>query len=234
MEQSQIKGSTTTYFKKSENKNIERISKYINLGVNSKFNVNDVAYVLNETEYNNLIDKANTDAVKQIAKLNETISELNKQITNLTDDKETLINTNNKLSNKLATYETQITELKQMNQQTAQENKTLTNQLNKYVNIDVDKLQMKTETLTDENKDLLINIKEMDKYIIYLEQLQTDYKELINYNRNKNFLTPLLNAIGLSDVVKPQLKHLDMKGHQLNKDNEPILTKATDTETNSE
>lgn len=74
----------------------------------------------------------------------------------------------------------------------------------------------------------------MGKYIIYLEQLQTDYKELLHYNRNKNFLTPLLNAFGLFDIVKPQLKHLDMKGHQLNKDNEPILTKATDTETNSE
>lgn len=57
MEQSQIKGSITTYFKKSENKNIERISKYINLGVNSKFNVNDVAYVLNETEYNILTNQ---------------------------------------------------------------------------------------------------------------------------------------------------------------------------------
>lgn len=67
-----------------------------------------------------------------------------------------------------------------------------------------------------------------------MEQLQTDYKELINYLRNKNFLTPLLNLFGATDVVKPQLKHLDMKGHQLTSSNEPILTQKKETDSDSE
>ena len=81
MEQKKIKGSKSSYYKQSEKRNIERTSKYINLGVNSAFDVGDIAFILSETEYTNLNELANTDATKEIAKLNETISDLNKQIT---------------------------------------------------------------------------------------------------------------------------------------------------------
>lgn len=46
------------------------------MGVNSAFDVKDTVYILSENEYNNLNDKTNTNAVKQIAKLNETITDL--------------------------------------------------------------------------------------------------------------------------------------------------------------
>ncbi len=220
MEKGIIKGNKTTYFKKSENKTVETISKYVNLGVNSCFSIDDDVVILSETDYNKLMKEINTDAVDEIDKLNETIAELNKQITKLTND-------NDIINNKLSTKQQEINKL----------NNIITdkdNELNKYNDADVDKLNETIADLTDDNKELLETLSDRQTYIIYLEQMQTDYKDIINYHRNKNILTPLLNAIGLSDIDKPQLKHLDIKGNKLTKTNEPILTKGKETETHSE
>lgn len=234
MEQKKIKGSKSSYYKQSEKRNIERTSKYINLGVNSAFDVGDVAFILSETEYTNLNELANTDATKEIAKLKETITELNKQIANLTDDKETLTTTNNDLANKLATSETQITELNNRIRQTEKE-------LSKYTAINVDDLQQKATELETSNNELNKEIKTKTDYIVYLEQLQTDYTKLIAYHKlyfetykHRNILKRIANTDVNSDIDKPMLKHLDFKGNPTNKDNAPIIATAKPTDANSE
>lgn len=227
MEQSQIKGKLSSYYKQSENKTIEKTSKYINLGVNSSFDVGELAYILSETEYNDLTEIANTDTAKHIATLTETISELRTDIATLTDENNKLKASNNELVNTVGANETELSELRQLIQQKEKE-------LSKYTAIDVETLQQKATELETENKELNKQLGIKTDYIVYLEQLQTDYKELINYQRNKKFLTPLLNAIGLTDIAKPQLKHLDMKGHLITSKNEPILTQKTETEPKSE
>ena len=233
MEQKKIKANKSKYYKKSENKTVETTSKYINLGVNTAFNVGDIAFILNETEYNDLNNIANTDNAKEIAKLKETITELNKQIAKLTDDKETLTTTNNDLANKLATSETQITELNNRIRQTEKE-------LSKYTAINVDDLQQKATELETSNNELNKEIKTKTDYIVYLEQLQTDFVKLIAYYnlyfetyKHRNILKRIANTDVNSDIDKPMLKHLDFKGNPTNKDNAPIIATAKPTDANS-
>lgn len=224
MEQKKIKGTKKT--QKNKNETITKCNRYINLGVNSTFEVGATAYILSETEYNDLNDKANVNDDNNITELKELLTDKEKEIAKLNDTITTLETSNNDLTVKVGAYETDISQLNLLIQQKETE-------LSKYTAIDIDKLTNDKETLETENKELSKQLGIKTDYIVYLEQLQTDYKELINYFRNKNFLTPLLNAIGLSDIDKPQLKHIDMKGNKTDKNNEPILTESNSTDANS-
>lgn len=234
MEQKQIRGSKSSYYKQSENKNIEKTSKYINLGVNSAFDVGDIAFILSETEYTNLNELANTDATKEIAKLNETISDLNKQITNLTNENTSLETINKSLSDANSELETKVSELNNTIQQTEKE-------LSKYTAINVDDLQQKATELETSNNELNKEIKTKTDYIVYLEQLQTDYTKLIAYHRlyfetykHRNILKRIANTDVNSNIDKPMLKHLDLKGNPTNKDNAPIIATVKPNDVNSE
>ena len=227
MEQKKIKGTKKT--QKNKNETITKCNRYINLGVNSTFNVGDDVYILSETEYTNLTDKATANDGVIISELKETITEKEKEIANLTAKITTLKTENKSLTNKVGN----ISELQQENTELNNLILSKEKELAKYNAIDIDKLTNDKETLETENKELSKQLGIKTDYIVYLEQLQTDYKELINYFRNKNFLTPLLNAIGLSDIDKPQLKHIDMKGNKTDKNNEPVLTESNSTDANS-
>lgn len=234
MEQKQIKGSKSSYYKQSEKKNIERTSKYINLGVNTAFDVGDIAFILSETEYTNLNELANTDATKEIATLNETISDLNKQITKLTNENTSLETTNKSLSNANSGLETKVSELNNTIHQKEKE-------LSKYIAINIDNLQQKTTELKTSNNELNKEIKTKTDYIVYLEQLQTDYVKLIAYYRlyfktykHRNILKRITNTDVNSDIDKPMLKHLDFKGNPTNKDNSPIIANVKPSDANFE
>lgn len=234
MEQSRIKGKPSSYYKKSENKTIEKISKYINLGVNSEFNVNDVAYVLSETEYTDLTGAVNTDAVKELTELKETLRVKETEITKLTDKITTLEASNKELSDTIGATETQLSELRQLIQQKEKE-------LSKYSNIDVDKLQQIATELETTNKELLGKVTNRDEYIIYLELLQTDYKVLVQYlntslmlHKQRNLINRVINKDVASDMDKPQLEMIDSKGNVLADAEAPIITLNKDKVNKSE
>ena len=71
LETGTIKGNKTKYFNKTENKEVVKYSKYVNLGVNSAFDIGDKAVVLPINLYDDLIN-SNKDNIKQL----ETIKEL--------------------------------------------------------------------------------------------------------------------------------------------------------------
>lgn len=220
MEQTQIKGNKSSYFKKSENKTIETISKIANLGVNSSFNVGDVVNVLSETEYNNLIETANTDDAKEIVKLNETITRLKKELNTLTDDNNKLKATNKELLNTINNNETDINKLQQENTELTNTIRSKDKELTKYTAIDIDKLQQDNKNLETTNKELLGKVVNRDEYIVYLELLQTDYKLLVQYlntsltlQKQRNFIDRVINKDVISDIDKPQLELMDFKGN---------------------
>lgn len=234
MEQKKIKANKSKYYKKSENKTVETTSKYINLGVNTAFNVGDIAFILNETEYNDLNNITNTDNAKEIAKLKETISDLNKQIAILTDENKTISKTNSKLTATVGVNESEISKLNNLIHSKDKE-------LAKYNGVNVDDLQHKATELETTNKELNTEIKTKTDYIVYLEQLQTDYTKLIAYHRlyfksykHRNILKRIANTDVTSDIDKPMLKHLDFKGNPTNKENAPIIATAKPNETKSD
>ena len=229
MEQTKIKGNKSSYFKKSENKTIETISKIANLGVNSCFDVGDVVYVLSETEYNDLMETVNTDDAKEIAKLNETITLLKKEINTLTDDNNKLQATNKELTNTIGNNESDISKLQQEKTELNDLILSKEKELSKYDAIDVEKLQQENTDFETTNKELLEKVTNRDEYIIYLELLQSDFKLLVQYlntsltlQKQRNFFNRVINKDVASDIDKPQLELIDFKGNVSDDADAPI------------
>lgn len=232
MEQKRIKGKQTSYYKKSENKEIVRISKYINLGVNSAFDVDDTVIVLSAPEYDDLLSLANTDTAKAIAKNDETISELNNIVAKVTEDNNRLEFANMELLNTITDNETKLSELQAMVTE-------LQVKLSKYDAIDVEHLQDMVNSLESNNTDLLNKVTNRDEYIIYLELLQTEYKLLLQYLNSYLKLYKqrgLINRIAnkdVTDIDKPQLEMIDFKGNVSDDAKAPIITVNPDNVTKS-
>ena len=222
MEQKKVKGSKTSYYNKSEKKKIERVSKQVNLGVNSAFDVGDIAYVLSDDEYKELIDN------------NTGNDELMNDIKQLRDDNNKLDATNKELSDKVAALSDEVASLTAMISEQEQE-------LNKYSNIDIDKLNQSINKLEIANKELSSKVTNRDEYIIYLELLQSDYKLLIQYlnicndlKDKRNFFNRMINKDVASDVDKPSLDLIDFKGNVSDKENAPIIHINSNKDVNSE
>ena len=145
MEQKQVKGSNSTYYNKSKKKEVKTTSKYINLGVNSLFNVDDMAYILSDKEYNRLTND------------NKEIKELKQQIEVLTNRCNDLLSSNKELSDKVTVYDNEITSLNQM---ISSKDKEISD--NK---INIEKYQQTKEDLeiaNKENKELISFINDSD------------------------------------------------------------------------
>ena len=224
MEQKKIKGTKKT--QKNKNETITKCNRYINLGVNSTFNVGDDAYILSETEYTSLTDKAtaNDDAI--ISELKETITEKEKEIANLTAKITTLETSNKDLTNQVGN----ISKLQQENTELNNLIRSKEKELAKYTAIDIDKLQQKATELETENKELSNKVTNRDEYIIYLELLQTDYKLLVQHLNNylslykhRNIINRVINKDVASDIDKPQLEMMDFKGNISDEAKAPII-----------
>ena len=222
MEQKEVRGSKTSYYNKSEKKTIERISKLINLGVNSPFNVGDIAYILSDDEYKELIDN------------NTGNDELMNDIKRLSDDNNKLDATNKELSDKVAALSDEVASLTAMISEQEQE-------LNKYSDLDIDKLNQSINDLEIANKELSSKVTNRDEYIIYLELLQSDYKLLIQYlnicndlQDKRNVFNRLINKDVASDIDKPTLELIDFKGNVSDKENAPIINITSNKDVNSE
>lgn len=219
MEQKQIKGSQANYYSEKEKRVIERVSKYINLGVNSAFDVGDIAHILSDVEYREVLEE-----IKQLKDSNNVLDADNKAL------KEQL----NSLSDEVTTYENEI---QQHKNEIDKLNLTIMEQeqeLNKYSNIDIDMLQQSIKELSD-------RVTNRDEYIIYLELLQSDYKVLIQYlnickdlQDNRNAFNRLLNKDATSDIDKPTLELINFDGSVIDKKNAPIININHKKDVNSE
>lgn len=232
MEQKKIKGTKKTY--ETQNKKVTKCNRYINLGVNTAFAVDDVVYVLSETEYNDLTATANANATVNISELKETLTEKEKEIAKLTRNITTLETSNTNLTNQIGANETAISELKELIQQKEKE-------LSKYIAIDVDSVTNKLNELETENKDINKEIRTKTDYIVYLEQLQTDYTKLLAYYilysekyKSRNIFKRIANTDVDSDIAKPTLKHLDLKGNPTDKETAPTIPIVNKSDANSE
>lgn len=213
-----IKGNKTKYFKKSENRKVATISKYINLGVNSDFNIDDVVAVLPINEYETLI--ANNTNDDELNKLNETITDLNKELS----DKETAItnlnNTNERLTKELAEL-----------------NKENATNLSAMVNLK-DVINGKDKKLTE----IMAILKHYDiKQIDDLNTLLSEYKIALSYfsdclvayekqGRFKRFL----KENPTNEIAKPPLKLIDYKGNKAIATSDEIKANKIDDSIKSE
>lgn len=193
-----IKGNKTKYFKKSENKEVTKYSKYVNLGVNSNFKLDDIVAVLLINDYDNLI--ANNINSDELNNANETIKELNKEIDSKDKAIANLSNVNEDLTKDLANA--------------TKENATT---LSAIANLK-DEINSKDVKLTEIMTILKqYNIKEFEE----LSTLLNDYKVALNYlsdcivayetqGRFKRFL----KENPTSDIRKPPLKLIDYRGNK--------------------
>lgn len=211
MEQKQVKGSNSTYYNKSKKKEVKTTSKYINLGVNSLFNVDDMAYILSDKEYNSLTND------------NKEIKELKQQIDVLTNRYNDLLSINKELSDKVTAYDNEITSLNQM---ISSKDKEISD--NK---INIEKYQQTKEDLeiaNKENKELISDVMDRDNYINYLERVQSDYRVLIQYfnlyleqYQQRNIIKRVTNAD--VDITKPTLNYIDFKGNISDNVSAPLI-----------
>ena len=241
MEQKKVKGSNITY--KTKKKEVTKKSKNINLGVNSCFDVGDIAYILSDKEYNSLTNDSGA------------ITELEQQITVLTNRCNDLLNSNKELSDKVTAYDKQltndnktITELKQQIEVLSNRcddlqsnNKDLSDKVTNYENeitslnhlinskdkaiaditSDVEKYQQTKQDLEiaiKENKELISDVKDRDNYINYLERVQSDSRVLIQYLNlylEQYQQRNIIKRLANSDVdmTKPILNYIDFKGN---------------------
>lgn len=213
-----IKGNKTKYYNKTDDKEIVKYSKYINLGVNSNFNIDDNVVVLSKKYYDELMGNNNNEI-----KLSETIKELS----NNNDELMELIKIKD---NEIGNLTADNSKLKDQLQQT-----TITN-ANKS-----DKITKLTETTSALEQQLTEYKATLKQYDINtaddLNNLIDEYKIILNYlndciiayetqGRFKRFLkeNPTI------DIVKPPTKLINYRGNKyIANDGAIVTTKAPDS-----
>lgn len=239
MELGDIKGNKSKYFKKSENKEVTITSKYINLGVNSDFDLKETVYILSETEYKELTDINNTDTAREIAitkdNLNDMTNKYNDVIAELDNKETTIKELENKINILTAGNDDKDNTIKGCENQIT----TLKKELKIYTGVNLEELQQNIKDSETLIKTLNKEIKTKTDYIIYMEQLQTDYIKLIAYYNNfidkyrtRNIINRIINTSVNLDT--PQLKHIDIKGDILKDSSEPVILMAPINSSNKE
>lgn len=194
LETGTIKGNKTTYFNKTENKEVVKYSKYLNLGVNSCFDIGADVVIIAKKDYDNLINTNSNDV-----ELMETIKELSNTI----DDKDKTIAT---LTNEVAELNNEIRTIGNSNTNNATRIADLTNEL-KAVELELTAITtvMKQYNITtpDELNTIFIDIRTA---LNYLSDCLTAYEK---QGRVKRFL----KENPTNDIAKPTLMLMDYKGN---------------------
>ena len=215
LETGTIKGNKTTYFNKTENKEVVKYSKTINLGVNSRFNINDSVIVIAKKDYDNIIT-ANADNIKQ----NETIKELNKVI----DDKD---NTINDLTNEVAKLNQMIQTISNTNTTNATKITDLMAEL-KAVELDLTAITTVMKQYNISNADELNTIFiDVRTALNYLSDCITAYEKQGRFKR-------FLKENPTTDITKPSLMLMDYKGNVNNNNGAEIINTKTNDSNNSQ
>ena len=157
-----IKGKKSKYYNKSEDKEIIKYSKTINLGVNSSCNIDDNVIILSETDYKELIATNETDI-----KATETIKELNNII--VTNE-----NRINKLSDEVEELKTEILKLTNENNINLS---ALTDLTNDYKATEIELTEVK-RVMKQYN---INNADDLQQLFKLFEFMEIDYIRVINY-----------------------------------------------------
>lgn len=190
-----IKGNKTKYYNKTDDKEIIKYSKYVNLGVNSSFNIDDKVVVMAKQYYDDLM-AVNDDDIK----LNETIKELS--------------NNNDELMELLEIKDNNIDELRDQLQQSTNTNANKSDEIINLTNSLAEVEQQLTEFKTilkqydiTTSDDLNNVFGEFRVILNYLNDCLIAYEK---QGRIKRFL----KENPTSDIVKPATKLLDYRGNQ--------------------
>lgn len=207
-----IKGKKSKYYNKSEDKEIIKYSKTINLGVNSSFNIDDNVIILSETDYKQLIATNETDI-----KATETIKELNNII--ITNE-----NRINSLSDELEELKTEILKLTNENNINLS---ALTDLTNDYKATEIELTEVK-RVMKQYN---INNADDLQQLFKLFEFMEIDYIRVINYLnkylellQHRGLLQRIINKDLSGDVDKPLLKYIDLQGNKLNDDSVALNT----------
>ena len=207
-----IKGKKSKYYNKSEDKEIIKYSKTINLGVNSSFNIDDNVIILSETDYKQLIATNETDI-----KATETIKELNNII--VTNE-----NRINSLSDELEELKTEILKLTNENNINLS---ALTDLTNDYKATEIELTEVK-RVMKQYN---INNADDLQQLFKLFEFMEIDYIRVINYLnkylellQHRGLLQRIINKDLSVDVDKPLLKYIDLQGNKLNDDSVALNT----------
>lgn len=203
-----IKGNKTKYYNKTDDKEVVKYSKYVNLGVNSCFNIDDDVVVISKKEYDDLT-ATNGNETEIIKELNNLIDDKDNKITNLTD--------------KMAELNREIGNINNTNTNNANKIADLTTEL-KAVELELTELKTIMKQYNITHADELGNlIAEFRVILNYLSDCIVAYE---TQGRFKRFLkkTPTL------DIVKQPTKLIDYRGNPyINNGNDIFTNKVVDS-----
>lgn len=190
LEKRTVKGSRKKNIRQSDKKEVVKCSRYITLGVNSIFNVNDEVVIISIDDYkqlNNVTADNNT-----INNLNDIINNKDAEIKELTNKLEALQNTNDELTSEIA---------------------MLNNEVDKYSAYNIAELLQKAnrlDTYTRLNKVQDEAIKEYKDIVRY-------YKDYIQELKSRGLFGRIRNIDVASNIDEPPLKFIDLNGYDVYK-----------------
>lgn len=208
-ERKTVKGNNITYNKKDGK--VNKINKYLNLGVNSLFNVDDEVIIISADDFDSIAtaDAPTTDdksLLDEISKLEKTIEDKDNKIKQLKDSYSKLNDSVDEVKALLLSKDSTIDELEK--------------KLVKYDAVDVDEFKEKLASLNKQNDDLNSELRKSNKIIMMLQNQKMEYKDLVNYNiriadayKNQGMLNKLLGRDATAEIIKPNLKLLDESGN---------------------
>lgn len=225
-ERKTVKGNNITYNKKDGK--VNKINKYLNLGVNSLFNVDDEVIIISADDFDSIAtaDAPTTDdktLLDEISKLEKTIEDKDNEIKQLKDSYSKLNDSVDEVKALLLSKDSTIDELEK--------------KLVKYDAVDVDEFKEKLASLNKQNDDLNSELRKSNKIIMMLQNQKMEYKDLVNYNiriadayKNQGMLNKLLGRDATAEIIKPNLKLLDESGNVIaDKKDAEIETKHSRT-----
>ena len=190
LEKRTVKGSRKKNIRQSDKKEVVKCSRYITLGVNSIFKVDDEVVIISIDDYkqlNNVTADNNT-----INNLNDIINNKDAEIKELTNKLEALQNTNDELTSEIA---------------------MLNNEVDKYSAYNIAELLQKAnrlDTYTRLNKVQDEAIKEYKDIVRY-------YKDYIQELKSRGLLGRIRNIDVASNIDEPPLKFIDLNGYDVYK-----------------
>lgn len=193
----------------------ESVSKRIDLGVNSAFDVDDEVVVLSIDDFNKLTND-NADEIHVLKNISsgkdDTIAELNASNDKLNQKLQNKLDLINDITDKLKASEKKVKELES-------DVSALKEKADKYDAVDVDDLKSKSDEL-DKTKNAIIKLQ---NDMILVIDIIGDYKLLVDYKDNiitalnkQGFLDKYIRSKDVTDDLKePALKNIDTAGELL-------------------
>lgn len=209
-----VKGTTKKYNTVSGEK--VSISKRIDLGVNSLFDVNDEVVILSYDTLNDLIKGAGVDSIDKL----ESIYNKDKALEN---ENKKLYAKINELMDLLSMKDDNIDELVNVNNTNNVKIKELEKDVAVFESIDVNKLRGKVDEL-DLLKDKLLNLNERldnkSNVISLLQNQIMEYIQLVNYKNSiinalekQGVLSKLMGKDVRAGLIKPSLFLINETGN---------------------